>query len=72
MSEMTITRALNELKLLDKRINDKINSGTFIGCAKKSSEKVNNIYNECWVVDIVETFTSRITIKLSYFSIFNL
>lgn len=46
MSEITITRALNELKLLDKKINGKIGSGKFIGCAKRASEKVDSIFTK--------------------------
>jgi hypothetical protein len=44
--EISITRALNELRLLNKRINDKINSSYFLGCAKRSSEKVNNVFTK--------------------------
>lgn len=35
--KMTVTRALNELKLLDKRINKKINETTFITATKDTS-----------------------------------
>lgn len=42
--EISITRALKELSLLDKRIEDSIEKGIFIGYAKKSSDKVNNTY----------------------------
>jgi len=42
--EMSITRALKELTLLDKRINDIIDDAIFVGYAKKSSIKINNIY----------------------------
>ena len=38
--EMTITRGLSELKLLDKRIKDEISSAIFITENKKSSDKV--------------------------------
>lgn len=38
--EMTITRALAELKLLDARINSTINQTQFIGGKKKSATKV--------------------------------
>lgn len=42
--EMSITRALKELTLLDKRIDDIIDDAIFVGYAKKSSAKINNIY----------------------------
>jgi hypothetical protein len=42
--EMSITRALVELKNLDSRINRAINSGIYIAGAKKSSKKINNIF----------------------------
>lgn len=42
--EISITRALKELTLLDKRILDAISNSVFIGCAKKSSAKINNTY----------------------------
>lgn len=42
--EISITRALKELTLLDKRILDSISVSTFVGYAKKSSTKINNIH----------------------------
>lgn len=42
--EISITRGLKELSLLDKRIEDAIEKGIFIGYAKKSSDKINNTY----------------------------
>lgn len=42
--EISITRALKELTLLDKRIDDTIYDSTFVGYAKKSSTKIKNIY----------------------------
>lgn len=42
--EMTITRALAELKLLDKRITGKIHNTTFVEPNKKSADKVARIY----------------------------
>ncbi len=44
--EMTITRCLAELKLLDKRINDTIGSGMFVKTNKMSSEKVADIFTK--------------------------
>lgn len=41
---MTITRALTEVKLLDSRIETKIQGGQFIASVKKSSAKVNNMF----------------------------
>lgn len=42
--EISITRALKELTLLDKRISDAINNHTFVGYAKKDSQKIFNIH----------------------------
>lgn len=42
--EMSITRALAELKMLDTRINRAINSGVYIAGAKKSSKKINGVF----------------------------
>lgn len=42
--KITITRALREIKLIDKRIRNKISSSHFVACKKGSSEKVNRIY----------------------------
>lgn len=42
--EMTITRGLRELKLLDKRIRDVIASAKFVSHKKKSSDKVEKVY----------------------------
>lgn len=42
--EISIARALTELKTLDARIQSKINSTSFIAGVKKSSKKVNNVY----------------------------
>lgn len=41
--QISITRALSELKLLDSRINRAINDSSFVVTYKKSSKKVNNI-----------------------------
>ncbi|HDK7314264.1 TPA: hypothetical protein PTV97_003400 [Clostridium botulinum] len=46
MSNISITRALAELKLLDSRINNKIGDVVFIADKKKSSKKINNTYTE--------------------------
>ena len=37
--ELTITRALSEKKMVEKRLNDKILNGTFVGIVKGKSEK---------------------------------
>ena len=37
--ELTITRALSEKKMVEKRLNDKILNGTFVGIVKGNSEK---------------------------------
>lgn len=63
MVEITITRALAEIKLIEKRINNKINSTHFIGEKKKSANKINNI-------STVEEFTTEV--QASYQSIIDL
>lgn len=40
MRKISITEALNELKLYDLKINKAINNGVFIGAAKKSSNMI--------------------------------
>lgn len=42
--EISVAKALVELKTLDSRIQKEINNGVFIAGLKKSSKKVNNIY----------------------------
>ena len=37
--ELTITRALSEKKMVEKRLNDKILNGTFVGIVKGNAEK---------------------------------
>lgn len=41
--EMTINRALGELKLLDSRINDKIRNTAFVGVAKKNADAMTGL-----------------------------
>lgn len=60
MSEMTITRGLSELKLLDKRICDKINSSNFVGCAKRASDKVNNAFTKAKFKELIKSNYSSI------------
>lgn len=38
--KMLVTQALNELKLLDSRINREIRTASFVSAAKKSEKKV--------------------------------
>lgn len=49
--EMSITRALSELKLLSSRINRAIESSSFIVANKKSAKKVNNVYTTQEFID---------------------
>lgn len=42
--EISVARALTELKTLNSRIENKINNSVFIAGVKKSSKKINNIY----------------------------
>ena len=44
--EISITRALAELKLLDARILKTINNATFVACNKKSAKNVNGRINK--------------------------
>ncbi len=44
--EITITRALSELKLLNSRIERTINETTFVAANKKSAKKVNNVFTK--------------------------
>lgn len=41
MEKMLVTQALNELKLLDDRINKAINDAVLVIAAKRSEKKVN-------------------------------
>ena len=43
--EISITRALNEVQLLEKRIGDKIGSSQFIVSNKKSNKKINGAFS---------------------------
>ena len=43
--EVSVTRGLKELKLIDSKINRSISEYPFVGYAKKSSKKVNNTYS---------------------------
>lgn len=43
MRKISITEALNELKLYDSKINKAISSANFVGAAKKSSDKIGSI-----------------------------
>jgi hypothetical protein len=45
MQELSITRALAELKLLNDRITRKVSDSTFVSSNKKSAKKVNNVYS---------------------------
>lgn len=62
MKKITITEALNELKLYDAKIYKAINSASFVDAAKKSADKVGNIKKE--------TFNERA--KASYQSVTDL
>lgn len=56
--EMTITRALAELKLLEKRINDKTVNARFIGSAKKSDTRIDGRQKQEFEVDAKATYDS--------------
>ena len=44
--EITNTRALSEIKLLNSRIERTINETTFVAANKKSAKKVNNVFTK--------------------------
>lgn len=56
--EMSITRALREVKLLDKRISDATRYVAFVGLKKKSSDKVNMVSATEFVEDVKSSFQS--------------
>ncbi|WP_297419640.1 hypothetical protein [Clostridium sp.] len=57
--EISIARALTELKTLDSRIQNKIGGTNFIAGVKKSSKKVNNIYTrDEFNTDVVANYQS--------------
>lgn len=60
--EMSITRALNEIKLLEKRINDKIINLSLIKANKKSNKSING--------QIIEEFNAKA--KADYQSVLDL
>lgn len=62
MRKISITEALNELKLYDAKINKAISNATFVGAAKKSSNKIGIVSKD--------TFTDRA--KASYQSVSDL
>lgn len=62
MRKISITEALNELKLYDSKINKAVSNSTFVGAAKKSSSKVGIVSKD--------TFTDRA--KASYQSVSDL
>ena len=55
MSQISITRALAELKLLDSRITNAINSSVFVVATKKSSKSVNGVVTKDQFVETVKS-----------------
>lgn len=56
--KMTITRALNELKLLDNRINDKITSTQFVAALQNDKKVFNRLTVEEFSKEVRENFDS--------------
>lgn len=56
--KMTITRALNELKLLDNRINDKITSTQFVTALQNDKKVFNRLSVEEFSKEVRENFDS--------------
>lgn len=56
--KMTITRALNELKLLDNRINDKITSTRFVAALQNDKKVFNRLTVEEFSKEVRENFDS--------------
>jgi hypothetical protein len=59
MAEISIARALTELKTLDARIQNKIGSTNFVAGVKKSSKKINNVYTrEEYIAEVKSNYES--------------
>ena len=60
MRRITITEALNELKLYDNKIRKAINEGTFVGATKIKSDKVGTISRDAFTKKCESSFQSII------------
>lgn len=60
MREISITEALNELKLYDSKINKAIANATFVGGAKKSSDKIGVVSKDTFNERSKATYQSSI------------
>lgn len=58
MRKITITEALNELKLYDAKINKAIYDSNFVGTAKKSSDKVGYVKKETFISNAKASYQS--------------
>lgn len=58
MRKITITEALNELKLYDAKINKAINDSVFVSATKKSSDKVGTMKRENFEKKASESYQS--------------
>lgn len=58
MRKISITEALNDLKLYDSKIDKAIKNAKFIGAAKKSSDKVKNTKKETFVENAKASYQS--------------
>ncbi|WP_342759424.1 hypothetical protein [Kineothrix sedimenti] len=60
MREISITEALNELKLYDSKITKSITNASFAGGAKKSSDKIGVVSKEAFIDRAKSTYQSSI------------
>lgn len=60
MREISITEALNELKLYDSKITKAITNASFVGGAKKSSDKIGVVSKDTFIDRAKSTYQSSI------------
>lgn len=60
MREISITEALNELKLYDSKITKAITNASFVGGAKKSSDKIGVVSKDTFIDRAKATYQSSI------------
>lgn len=58
MRKITITEALNELKLYDSKITKAINAAEFVGTAKKSSDKIGYVKKDTFIENAKVSYQS--------------
>lgn len=60
MREISVTEALNELKLYDSKITKAITNASFVGGAKKSSDKIGVVSKDTFIDRAKSTYQSSI------------